>query len=341
MIKPNLILKRAPEEAATTHPVLVRAVIETLQKYGVKQIVIAESPGGLYTPARLQAVYAGTGMAEVARETGVKLNLDTSYREVDFPEGLRCRRFPILTPVLEADLIVNIAKLKTHSMTGISGACKNLFGLIPGLIKPELHCRFPDKSDFGDMLVDLCELIRPAINLIDGIVAMEGNGPTGGSPREMGVLIGSRDAYAADRVLCDLIGFPPEQAVMLESAVRRGLTGREMDDILFCGDAEELFCVKDFKMPDAKSSDFADRLPAFLRRPVKAIWTPKPVIRTKDCIGCGRCAESCPQHTISIREKKAVIDYKKCIKCFCCHEMCPAKAIDIKKFRLFHFGLKG
>lgn len=335
VIKPNLLMRRRPDEATTTHPSVVAAVVAALRRRGVTEMVIAESPSGQYTQSRLKGIYDGCGMTAMARELQVPLNLDVGVTQTPAPQARVCREFPILNPILQADVVVDVAKLKTHMMTTLSGCVKNLFGCVPGLLKPELHCRFPNPEDFAGMLVDLCELVRPTLSICDGIVGMEGNGPSGGNPRKLSALLGSRSPYAADVAACALIGLPPEQVAMLKEAMDRGLCPSSVEGITVVGDAVASLAQPDFKKAANQGTDFLTRVPKLFRGPAKALLTPKPHIRRRDCIGCGRCAESCPQHTIQVEDKKAAISYAACIKCYCCHEMCPVKAIDIRRFRLF------
>jgi ferredoxin len=185
------------------------------------------------------------------------------------------------------------------------------------------------------MLVDLCQTVRPHIVLVDAIDAMEGNGPSGGQPRHVGALIGGTNPYNVDLVGARLMHMKPEEIYMMSSAIERGLCPSDVEGLTILGEPLSRFVVEDFLQPESKSNDFIDRVPKILRPLADKIATPRPKIRTKDCVGCGKCAESCPQHTIAIRDKKAVISYGSCIKCFCCHEMCPAKAIDIQRLGLF------
>ncbi len=178
VIKPNLVVRAEPDSGAVTHPLVTAAAAACLQELGAS-VLIAESSGGVYTQAALRSIYTGTGYTEMARQYEVELNYDCSSGELKSSEGLRCQGFTVITPVLEADVVVDICKLKSHCMTGLSGAVKNLFGCVPGLMKPELHCRFPEKPHFGEMLTDLCCAVKPELCIVDGITAMEGNGPTG------------------------------------------------------------------------------------------------------------------------------------------------------------------
>ncbi|MBC8570135.1 DUF362 domain-containing protein [Zongyangia hominis] len=339
LVKPNLLLKRRPEEFTTTHPTVVEAVIEALKGYGVTDIVIADSPGGLYTRVQLAAIYRASGMEDVARRQGVALNLETGSGEVSAPGARCCARFTLIDPVRRADMVVSVGKVKTHGMTGLSGGVKNLFGCIPGLMKPELHCQFPEKGSFGHMLVDLCECVRPGFTVMDGVEAMEGDGPSGGTMRRVGLTFAAENPYALDLGLCRLMGLDESSVPTIAAAKERGLSGGYGEGMEIVGDFTDIAPIPGYQKPRSASVDFSAHVPRMFRRPVAWLEkkaSPKPVIRRQGCIGCGKCAESCPQKTIAIVEKKARIDYSRCIKCFCCHEMCPVKTIDIKRNLILH-----
>lgn len=333
-VKPNLLMKREPQHHTTTHPMVVRCVIETLQELGAGEITIADSPGGPYTKGALEGIYAASGMKEAASLTGAKLNFSTGWREVKCEEYRVCSGFNIIDPVAGADLVVNLPKLKTHCMTTLSGGIKNLFGCVPGLQKPELHYRFVEEERFCQMLLDLAQAVSPAITLVDGIVAMEGDGPSGGTPRRTGFLAGSRNPFALDVELARVLNLG--EVTMLSLAAGRSLAPPE-DSIERVG--EPIAVIPDFRRPRSKSLDFLGSVPAPLRPVVRSLAgrfaKPSPKIDKKLCIGCGRCAQSCPAHTIRMESGKAVINYQNCIRCYCCHEMCPPKAIGIKRLKLF------
>ncbi|MFT8888828.1 MAG: DUF362 domain-containing protein [Ethanoligenens sp.] len=335
LIKPNLLMRRTPDEATTTHPAFVAALVRAVKKRG-GVVTIADSPGGPYTPAALRGIYAATGMADVAKKEGAVLNESTDAVERVNENGQRCHSFQIIRPIAEADVVISAAKLKTHAMTGFSGAVKNLFGSVPGLMKPEFHYRFPDKKDFGHMLVDLCETVKPTFAFIDGIVGMEGNGPSGGKPKAAGITGAALNPYALDLVMARIIGFSAAEVPTLSTAIERKLCPAEIGELEIIGERVETLLTP-FEKPDSASLDFMEyiHMPAFLRKPLKKLMTPRPVIVRNKCIGCGKCAESCPRHVIQIEQKKAHIAYANCIHCFCCHEMCPVKAINIHTFKLF------
>lgn len=340
LIKPNLLMKRKPEEFTTTHPALVEAAIVVLKEYGVKQITVADSPGGMYTQGALKGIYEASGMEAVCRRQEVTLNYDTGFQEVSSVNGKLVKTFPLIRPVCEADFILDICKLKTHAMTGLSGAVKNLFGTIPGLTKPEFHWRFPEKELFCSMLIDLCQTVSPDFVLVDAIESMEGDGPSGGQKRTPYLILASDQPYDLDYCLCHLIGLPPQRVNTVQESINRGLCAGDLSKITILG--EPLVPMENYKLPRDARTDFMSHVPAVLAKPLKKITqvflTSHPVVRQKDCVGCGKCAESCPAKTIEIQNRKAYIHKEKCIHCFCCHEMCPVKAIDIKRSRLFGLG---
>ena len=333
VLKPNLVMSSKPEQAIITHPAFTAAVGKCVQKAGGR-VIIAESPGGPYTPAAMKAMFRATGYRDMAEACGFTLYTDCKSREVTLPQAKRCRELSVVEPFLDRDYLINLPKLKTHSMVGFSGAVKNLFGTVPGLQKPELHCRFPEREPFSEMLCDLCHFLGPDLSLMDGIWAMEGNGPTGGQRRDLHVIAGSESPWALDVAAASLVGLEPEKIVMLREGHERGYGPLDLSELELVGDPMETLLAPDFLKAEASSTDFIDRLPKFLRPAAKKLATPYPRIDKKRCVGCGKCAESCPQHTISLRDGKAVIRYQNCIRCFCCHEMCPKHVVQIKRLGL-------
>ncbi len=341
LIKPNLLAKHRPEHAVTTHPDVLRGVILALQKRGVSSITVADSPGGPYTPGIMAGVYKTCGITAVCEETGVRAYTGCETARRAFPEGELVHSFELIRPVVEADYILNLPKLKTHVLTGMSGAVKNLLGCVPGLSKAEFHMRFPQREQFGQMLVDLCECVKPGLHLVDGILGMEGDGPAGGSMRETGLLFASQDPYSLDLALCRYMGLEAAQVPTLAAAAAGGLCGLLPDENALVTETEEARRpFENFSLPASMQGrvDFSGRLPGFMQKAMPALtrWAaPRPVVAKRDCIGCGKCAEICPQRVISLEKNKAHIQPKDCIRCFCCHEMCPVKAIQVRKLPLF------
>ena len=217
-------------------------------------------------------------------------------------------------------------------MTGYSGGIKNLFGTIPGLEKPQMHYRWPEIEDFSRMLVELAETVNPNLTIIDAIDAMEGNGPTGGTSHPLNLLLASRDIWTQDYFAAGLMGLDPMEVVMIRQAVEKGLA--KPDELKIVGDPVP-GSLTPFKKPDSISLDFAGNVPGFLRKPfvfvVSRLLKSYPQVNPKLCVGCGKCAESCPAGIIRIENKKAKFRKKGCISCFCCQEMCPKKAIYVRK----------
>lgn len=335
-VKPNLLMKRRPEDGTTTHPSLVEAVIRRVQKVSNAQITIADSPGGPFTRAALEGIYKASGMEEVARRTGAVLNYDTGSTHVPNPEGELCKAFDLINPIAGADFIISICKLKSHCMTGLSGGVKNLFGCIPGLTKPEFHWRYPQERDFCGMLLDLCGTVKPGITFVDAVVSMEGDGPSSGDLRQTDMTLCATNPYELDLVLTKVIGRQPEDIPLVDCARERGLCPSSADGVELCGDPLRTFA--DFRMPRSRTVDFVSSIPKPLRgicEPIiRRYLTPRPKVLKNKCVGCGKCAESCPAHTIAIVDRKACIDRSKCIRCYCCHEMCPIHAIQVKRSRL-------
>ncbi|MFI3253792.1 MAG: DUF362 domain-containing protein [Eubacteriales bacterium] len=341
LLKPNLLSKSSPEKAITTHPEVVRGVIIACKKRGATDIMIADSAGGLYNPKQSKGLYQGCGIEKIALEEGVRLYTDCQWKDVPCT-GEKVSGFKILEPVLEADIFINLPKCKTHSMMGMTAACKNLFGCIPGLDKSQWHTRFPQKEDFGAMLVDLFQLIPPSFSILDGILAMEGDGPGSGTPRSLGLLMASCDSLGLDLALAEMMGFP--KIAYLEAAKKRGICAEQFDPSLAQGESALFAPISHWVLPKSyekgASSDttFSQFLPKAFRplgKRIEASLAPRPVVLPSLCVGCKKCAEICSKDAIIFQGNQAKIKKKDCISCFCCHEVCPVKAIEIKTSKFF------
>lgn len=335
VIKPNLLAKHNPDTAVTTHPAVLRQIIVALQRRGINNITVADSPGGVYNPQLMADVYRVCGIAQVCDELNVNAYTDCKWKSRN-TNGLICREWNFIEPIIDADFIINLPKMKTHMMMGVSCAVKNMYGSIPGLQKAELHLRFPDKDNFAQMLVDMFLATAPSLNIADGILAMEGDGPAGGTPRLCSVILSSDDAFALDLAVLKLLGFSCSEVPYMQKAFLRGLCSENFDLAQLQGD--KILPFADFKKPSGyKNVDFSTKVPKAFR-PFALMWlkcaAPKPVINKLKCIGCGKCGEICPANAISIADKKAYINKQKCIRCFCCHEVCPIKSIKVKSSKL-------
>lgn len=336
IVKPNLLRPSHIERHVTTHPEVVRAVCKLLVDRGCN-VVIAESPGGgtSYTERALRRAYRAAGLDEVAAELGIELNFDLSYKSVSAPASKLIKRFSVLTPVLEADALVNVCKLKTHLFTYITGATKNIFGVVPGIEKATYHSRLPSPADFSEMLVDLAELIKPRLNIMDAVVAMEGNGPNAGKTRKIGAILASESYSAMDVVACRLTSIPPLDVGVIRSAVGRGILREDLSNVKIVGKSIEEMIVSDFKRPSSYIGMEADQSIVWraLGR-VSMAYALRPAMMRGRCRGikaCEECMRACPRSAISTKDDLPTVDYDKCIRCYCCHEICPNSAVALRR----------
>lgn len=323
IIKPNLVSFKKPDAAATTHPALLEALVEMLLARGA-DVTIGDSPGGPHSLPLLNRVYTATGMDRLEK-LGAKLNRNMNEKTVDFPEGKVLKNFTYTEYLDEADAIIDFCKLKSHGMLGMSAAVKNLFGTIPGLKKPEVHYKFQNDAEFADMLVDLNEYFKPRLAICDAVVGMEGNGPTAGTPRQIGAIIASKSTYYADVVGAELIGMNIDGLPTLQAAYERGFAPASSKDLRVYGDIRAL-TVDDFKAPPVRGLSFM-RKGNVLHFISKAALEHKPTLKKHLCVGCGECARMCPAKAIEMKNKKPHINREKCIRCFCCQEFCSRAAM--------------
>ena len=335
VLKANLLRAAPPESAICTHPAVVEAVAKLVAEAG-GTAVIADSPGGaLHKEAVLRSLYEKTGMAAAAAAAGAELSMDSSTRTVSLPEGKVLRQAEIITPVAEADGVIDLCKMKTHVLMSMTGAVKNLFGVIPGLSKVGYHATHPDHETFADVLLDLTGYVKPRLSLMDGILAMEGDGPgSSGTPRQAGLLLAAANPLALDTAAGAIMNLPRQDNPVLLAAERRGLTPCRMEDVELIGGTVEELRMADYKFPASTKSNLMDFLGPLARpaeRLCKKALSQTPRIDGAKCVGCGICAKSCPGQAIAMTApgKKARISQKACIHCYCCHELCPQKAVEL------------
>ena len=331
-IKANLVSAMKPEECATTHPSLLCALTSMLRERGAR-VIIGDSPGGVYTTAFLNHVYSASGMTS-CEAAGAELNHDLGVTDTAFPEARVLKSFSYTSWLDGCDAIINVCKLKSHGMMGMSAAAKNLFGVIPGTMKPEYHFRFPNMSDFSHMLVDINDYFAEKVKicLVDAVEGMEGNGPTKGTPRHIGLLLGSVSPHAADAVCCRLIGLSEDAVPTLPAARERGLLPDEVN-LLTVGIADEKtaddYAVKDFEHVAVRHGHLFASRGKLISNVLGKLLTSRPQLKASECVGCAKCAHICPAKAITMENKKAVIDRDKCIRCFCCQEFCPTGAMKV------------
>ena len=329
VIKANLVSAMKPEKAATTHPALLAALTGMLRERGAN-VVIGDSPGGTFAAPHLNAVYRVCGLSE-AEAAGAELNRDFSQKEADLPEAHTARHITYTGYLDGADAIISFCKLKSHGMLSLSAATKNLFGAIPGIIKPEYHYRYPDPMDFADMLIDLNEFFRPKLYLVDAVQTMEGNGPTAGTPKYMGALLAGTNPHKIDLLCAKLIGLEAKNVPTLRAAQERGLTPASAEELEISGDAEEFVCKDFVTVQKGTGTDFGVQKGKLLGAAAKTVLRARPKLKRSRCVGCGVCRDTCPAHAIVIEKGKAKIDSRACIRCFCCQEFCPKGAMRVHR----------
>ena len=332
-IKANLVSYLRPEAAATTHPVLLCELVRMIRSRGAS-VIIGDSPGGLYNHAYVNRIYSVTGMRDT-EAAGAELNQDFSVKEAQYPEGKAANSFIYTAWLDKADAIINFCKLKTHGMMGMSAAAKNMFGVIPGTTKPEYHYRFPNAEIFSEMIVDLDEYFKPCLSIVDAVIGMEGNGPTAGTPRHIGVIAASQNPHALDLLCAKLIGISTETVPTLHAAIRRNLCPSRVEELEIIGSFEE-FCISDFKLVSGtKNVQFNKDSNSVIKRltgiAIKNFLASVPKVHSDECIGCSECARICPAKAIQMKRKIPVIQRDKCIRCFCCQEFCPKGAMKVHR----------
>lgn len=330
VLKVNLLRGSSPEKAVTTNPVLVEEIARKVKEIGAEPI-IADSPGGPFTTLNLKQAYYRSGFIEVAKNTGAILNYNTDSKKIEYPEGEIGLYFELAEYILDADKIINLPKLKTHGLTKYTGAVKNLFGTVPGLIKAEYHLKMDKVDIFSKMLVDLAEMLNPVLNIMDGIIGMEGEGPSGGKPRQFGYLLASSSPFALDVAGSKLLGINnTKQVPTINEAYERNLVA-DISDIQLLGN--ELVSPENTDIPkiERQSNLLDQRLPDWLSRLVARYLRPRPEFNLDKCVGCGDCVLNCPSDALKMKENFPELDLENCIRCFCCQELCPKEAVSIKR----------
>ena len=328
VLKVNLLVGEVPEKCVTTHPEVFRAVAEILSAEGAI-ITYGDSPGFGTTHSAAKK----SGIAEVAEEMNIGLADFKDGRDVFFEEGNQNKKFYIANGILDADGVISLPKLKTHALERFTGGIKNQFGCVVGMRKGEFHVKLPDATDFAKMLVDLNSFVAPRLYIMDGIEAMEGNGPRGGTPRAMNVLLFSTDPVAMDATASRLINLNP---LFVPTTVIGGDTGvgtYKIDEIEIVGDELKDFICMDFNVVRSPVKTLKkNRVISFLNDRLIS----KPVINPEKCTKCGTCVQSCPVEGKAVNwvngdhTNPPAYNYKKCIRCYCCQEMCPESAIILK-----------
>lgn len=336
LLKVNLLVGEVPEKSVNTHPAVFRSVAEIFASKGAI-ISYGDSPG-FGTP---HAAAKKCGIADVAEELKIELADFKEGREVFYEEGIQNKKFFIANGVLDSDGIISLPKLKTHALERFTGSIKNQFGCVVGMRKGEFHVKLPDATDFARMLVDLNNCVKPRLYIMDGVVAMEGNGPRSGSPRPLNVLLFSTDPVALDATASRIINLNPLYVPTTLLGAESGAGTFMEKEIEIVGDELNDFICKDFNVVRTPVKTVKkSQVVSFLTNRLVA----KPVIIPDKCTQCGTCVQSCPVEGKAVnwsdgdRTKAPVYDYNKCIRCYCCQEMCPEGAIILKDPMIIRVG---
>lgn len=337
LLKPNLLKKAEVERAVITHPVVVGAFARILREEGYKNIVLADSCGTGTT----SKVIKGTGMDSFLIKYNIPAIDYTEGVHVKYPQGVQAKEFILPKELTESDCVISLSKMKTHALERITGAVKNSYGFVYGLNKAKGHTQYPSADSFARMLVDLNRCVNPRLYIMDGIMAMEGNGPGSGDPTPMNVILMSKDPVALDSVFCHLVHLEPALVPTNYHGEKMGLgtyqdielviPGRDKYEVISIADAVEKYGNPEFHVDRAGvRNNIWTKMAKALN-----IFQKKPYIEKDKCISCGVCVKSCPVPGKAVnfkdgKNKPPVYDYKKCIRCFCCQEMCPKKAIKVK-----------
>jgi len=318
LLKVNLLNATQPEKAVVTNPTLVKKTAELVIKAGGIPY-IADSPSGQFTKGRLKRVYKKSGLQKISNELGIELNYDTKTTKIQIPSGKKLKETPVCSFIKKADKIIALPKIKTHSFMIMTLATKHMFGIVPGLTKAKYHSLFLRRASFADILLDINFIAPPDLIIMDGIIGMQGEGPSGGIPVDLGIILASENAIAIDIAVCNILNIEPVGIPVLKQAKIRGLWPKEIH-------------YPQLTPQEVRYNDFI--LPSTANYILTGKKTPKtnPIVTNK-CTSCGLCQEICPKHAITNTSTGAQINYLKCIRCYCCHEICPEKAIELEDLK--------
>jgi uncharacterized protein (DUF362 family)/NAD-dependent dihydropyrimidine dehydrogenase PreA subunit len=322
LLKPNLLSANTPEQFVTTHPFVVQAVAELVKEAG-GVIWIGDSPNSSVKDNQMEYLWKKTGMAEIAQEIGAKL---IPFKGVSWSR-LHEYDYFIAKPTTDADLIINLPKLKTHTQTLYTGAIKNLFGVIPGARKSAAHIHAPGIKDFSQLLVDVLELVHPGLTILDAVKGLEGNGPgASGTPHSYQCIAASMDPVALDTVFTHAMGYRKGEVLHLADAGKRKLGNADLEQIRIEGDASLLH----FGRLQLPTSRWFFNIPSWLSAPIANQLKLQPNVNVEKCTGCGTCSKVCPANVIT-KGKPPIFQLADCIGCMCCSESCPEGAITPKR----------
>ncbi len=332
LVKPNFLSAKGVETAVCTHPEVITAVVEAVLDAGAAEVLVGDSPalgsaGGVARRLHLR---------DSLQEAGGKLVDFKDPVQVDSTTAVRFKRFEVERTVLEVDKVINLAKVKTHMQMFLTLAVKNTFGYIVGARKAAWHLEAGRDLDlFATMILDVHHIRKPTLNVLDGIIMMEGNGPGNGTPRQLGLLLASEDAVALDRVTCEVLSLPISQFPTHQIAAANGLGVSDLDEIDILGGPLDNLRIQNVIHPKLVAADYSGA-PELLQRLARRLLEVRPQVVAKQCTGCELCMKQCPAEAITMKKGPrdnpvARIDQSSCIHCYCCQEICPSGAIEPRR----------
>ena len=330
LLKPNILLGLSPDKAATTHPAIIAAVAELVREAG-GVVFLGDSPG----VGDFESAMKVTGIGKVVEEQGIELADFSNVHPFECEDNIIAKHIKLAKAVADADVIITLPKLKTHVQMTMTCAVKNQYGLVVGMQKGEYHFRLENRDALANLMVDINKIAKPALAICDAIEAMEGEGPSGGTPRNLGLILASADLSALDVAACEIIGLNPNDMPIVQACKRQNFGATSLNEIEIIGEPIDSVKVTDFKQIENLQSVMRILpIPQFLLKIVRSHWASKPRINKDKCVKCYKCRTGCPVNPPAIDPDRPIgkeVDDKTCIRCYCCHEFCIAKAIDLKK----------
>ena len=325
LLKPNVLNGTETEKAVTTHPAFIAAVVRAVKDAG-GEVFVGDSPGF----CGLQKAVQTNGYEAMLREVGATLLPFEESRVVRTGETGPLREIEVAGEALDCDVLINLPKMKTHGQMFLTLAVKNLFGCVVGRRKARWHLEAGrDYEHFARMLVHIAKICKPALSILDGIVAMEGNGPNAGDPRQTNLVAASTDPVALDVAITSVLGFETEALNTTRAAREINWGVANLDEIEIVGERIEDVRVENFR--PARKRDLILPLPHFVKRILRRLLTTRPHIDRSKCRACNKCVEICPATAMTMKDWRVKIDLGRCIRCFCCQEACPFGAIGVRE----------
>jgi len=333
LLKPNMLSARTPEQAVTTHPEVVRALIRMVRAVGGKPIVADSACSAI----QIERVWEKTGFKAMCSEESVPLvNLEQAGSVQFNRAGVV---YSVAKPVLEAALVINMPKLKTHMLTVLTNAVKNIFGTLPGFQKTMLHKQYPTPDQFCAFLAELYTRVKPGLTITDAVVAMDGNGPSAGDLVPLGFLAGSTDGVALDAAMCHILKIALNKVSYLGLLQRAGVGTIDWSQIEMVGNVPLPLQSPPFRVPVTAS--LLNWIPVWLVRLLAPYAWIRPSF-TARCVRCGLCVKACPVKALRMVEGSGpILNPSACIGCCCCHEVCPQRAVEMTQSFLLNLRKRG